>query len=112
MVGHPLATRNTLVTALAACSDGGLKARARRFLMGLSGDELQFIAEFLGACIVESSHDLSRAAQTVEVHQWRMARASLRRSDHEHKMILLREFLFRTGRQIPVSAGVGPAEAA
>jgi hypothetical protein len=81
-----------------------LRTRARRFLCGLSADELQFIAEFLGACILESSGDFTRAAAAVQAHGARMARASLRRADHEHKMILVREFLWRSGRDLPVSA--------
>ena len=108
MVRHQLHTRNTLVAALAACSERSLKARARRFLMGLSADELQFIAEFLGACILESSDDIGRAACTVHVHQSWMARASARQGDHELKMILLREFLCHSGRQLPLSAEVRP----
>ena len=40
--------RNALVTALTSCADRPTKNKARRFLSGLSFDELQFIAEFLG----------------------------------------------------------------
>ena len=47
--------RNALVDALTSCADRPLMPKARRFLGGLSFDELQFIAEFLGACIVEST---------------------------------------------------------
>ena len=111
MVRHRFATRNTLITALIACADEILRPRLRRFLQGLSNDELQFLAEFLGSCILESSEDPARAAPEVHVHQSRMARASMRRSDHEHKVILLREFLCRAGRRFPLAA-LGPAEAA
>ena len=45
--------RKVLVGALASCADTPSRANARRFLRGLSSDELQFIAEFLGACILE-----------------------------------------------------------
>jgi hypothetical protein len=91
MVHHRLVTRNTLVAALVACSDDTVKTRARRFLLGLSCDELQFIAEFLGSCILESSEDIARAADAVHSHQARMAR-------HEDKIPILREFLGRCGR--------------
>jgi hypothetical protein len=112
MVRHRFVTRNPLITALLACADEPLRARSRRFLQGLSFDELQFLAGFLGACILESSEDIVRAAHGVHLYESRMARASLRRSDHEHKMILLREFLSRSGREFHHSAGLGPAEAA
>jgi hypothetical protein len=97
MVPHPFVTRNNLVTALVACAGGNVRSRARRFLLGLSADELQFLAEFLGSCILESSDDSNRAAQMVQLYQARFARETCRRSDHEHKMILLREYLDRTG---------------
>ena len=47
--------RSVLVTALAARADSSLRVQARQFLRGLSSDELQFIAGFLGACILESA---------------------------------------------------------
>jgi len=49
--------QKTLVAALVSCADRPLKPKARRFLTGLSFDELQFIAEFLGACILESTEE-------------------------------------------------------
>jgi hypothetical protein len=112
MVRHRLATRNSLIAALLVCAEDAFQPRSRRFLQGLSSDELQYLAEFLGACILESSEDLSVSAPNVQLHQSRMARASLRRSDHEHKMILLREFLRFSGRELRLSANIGPAEAA
>jgi hypothetical protein len=89
MVHHRLVTRNTLIAALVACSDETVKTRARRFLMGLSCDELQFIAEFLGACILESSGDTISAADAVHAYQSRMA--------SDDKIPILREFLGRCG---------------
>lgn len=93
MVRH----RKTLVEALIACT-GGDRLRARRFLLGLSSDELQFIAEFFGSCILECSEDPSRVTGAVQAHH---AAAPDRRSDHEHKIILLREFLYVSGRPSP-----------
>jgi hypothetical protein len=92
MVRH----RKTLVAALSACADGVERPRARRFLLGLSADELQFIAEFFGACILECSEDLSRVTSAVQALH---TMESPYRSDRENKMILLREFLCRSGRQ-------------
>ena len=92
MVHHRLVTRNTLIAALVACSDETVKTRARRFLLGLSCDELQFIAEFLGACILESSYDTAHAADAVHAYQSRMAR-------HDDKIPILQEFLGRCGQR-------------
>ena len=109
MVHHRLVTRNTLVAALVACSDRTVKARARRFLLGLSCDELQFIAEFLGSCILESSlqssQDISRAAEAVHAHQSLMALVSSC-SGQDDKILILREFLGRCGRRPPVLSRV------
>jgi hypothetical protein len=82
-----VAQRQDLVTALVACTDVPFRARARRFARGLSADELQFIAEYLGACILESSASACKLA------------ARLPAADRDHKMILLLEYLSRTGNQ-------------
>ena len=94
--------RNTLVTALVSCTDRPLKPKARRFLMGLSSDELQFIAEFLGACILEPTEEdrCSRSELAERITQFQRGR--LRCSpgcseDQGHKMILLLEYLCRSG---------------
>ena len=92
MVRHRFVTRNNLILALVAFADETMKARARRFLLGLSCDELQFIAEFLGACILESSEDTARAADVLHSYQSPTTR-------HEDKIPILREFLGRCGRR-------------
>ena len=98
--------RTTLVAALSSCADDRLKHRARRFLQGLSSDELQYIAEYLGSCILESndSGGCSRAQLAAEVAAFQCARQerAARRAageDQDHKMILLLEYLCRTGVQ-------------
>ena len=78
--------RSALVTALLACSDSSLKIKARRFLQGLSSDELQFIAEYLGACILESTRPCEGSAGYCP-----------ETPDQDHKMILLLEYLRRSG---------------
>jgi hypothetical protein len=78
--------RSALVTALLACSDSSLKTKARRFLQGLSSDELQFIAEYLGACILESTGPRQGSAGYCP-----------ETPDRDHKMILLVEYLRRSG---------------
>jgi hypothetical protein len=66
-------------------------------LQGLSSDELQFIAEYLGSCILESSGagSGSRAELALRVAQYQAARAPSLTADQDHKMILLLEFLCR-----------------
>ena len=81
--------RSTLVAALVACADSPWKAKARRFLGGLSSDELQYIAGFLGGCILESdgagpgTYDCGCS------------------EDRALKMILVQEYLCRAGVRGP-----------
>ena len=94
--------RETLVTALVSCANSSLKSRSRRFLAGLSRDELQFIAEFLGCCVLESARRsvCSRAQLAEAVSDFQSARRGLRgrcSEDQEHKMILLLEYLCCSG---------------
>ena len=94
--------RNSLVAALAACADQPLKSNARRFLTGLSSDELQFIAEFLGSCVLESQVRCARnraelAERIARFQQARADRARMRSADQELKMIVLLEYLCRAG---------------
>ncbi len=97
--------RTTLVTALSECVEERRRRLARRFLQGLSADELQYIAEFLGSCILESSSPpASSRCQVAEgithFERCRGARpsaASGPADDQDHKMILLLEYLCRSG---------------
>jgi hypothetical protein len=84
--------RSALVTALMACSDRSLKTDARRFLEGLSSDELQFIAAYLGARILESAECRRGSGQSSELPYCQMT------PDRDHKMILLLEYLRRSGQ--------------
>jgi hypothetical protein len=89
--------RADLISAISACAEARLRRRSRRFLQGLSTDELQYIAEFLGARILECAE---RAANRPELAD-RIARfererpAALASRDRDHKMILLLEYLCR-----------------
>ncbi len=88
--------RSTIEAALTACAEDSLKGRVRRFLTGLSSDELYFIADFLGACIVESGElEFKKVHVTVRLAQFQANR--VRRSDQEHKMLVLLEYLCRSG---------------
>lgn len=104
--------RSTLVAALVCCADAPFRSKVRNFLGGLSSDELQFIAEFLGACILEPNRrcECSRAELARRIAEFQQARlaGSPSSPDQEHKMILLLEFLCRGSvRQffLPVRAG-------
>lgn len=100
--------RNALVAALTSCADSPFRDKARRFLSGLSSDELQFIAEFLGACVLESGRKrcCSRAQLAEKIAEFQRARASAAgwSEDQEHKMILLLEYLCRDGRQFTLAS--------
>jgi hypothetical protein len=102
--------RSVLVAALASCTDDHLKSEARRFLGGLSRDELQFIAEYLGASILESDELCSGSRRELANHiaefqRSRYGTTTGSNPDHDHKTILLLEFLCRSGlRKPPVTA--------
>jgi hypothetical protein len=69
---------------------------------GLSADELQFIAGFLGACLLDSSGApcSSRAQWAERIAQYQQACAGCPQcgsEDREHKMIVLLEYLCRSG---------------
>jgi hypothetical protein len=96
--------RNSLVAALISCADSLHRVQARRFVQGLSSDELQFIAGFLGACVLDSIGQgcLSRAqwAERITCYQQTVARhrqPDREGCDREHKTILLLEYLGRSG---------------
>jgi hypothetical protein len=91
--------RSALVAALVSCADSPHKSRARRFVQGLSADELQFIAEFLGACVLDSPGKTcaSRAQWAERITRYQQSLDESRSADREHKMILLLEYLCRAG---------------
>ena len=92
--------RSALVAALVASTESSLESRVRQFLCGLSCDELQFIASFLGACILESTGKTDGGGyMSGEVAEFqRRAGAPVRGSeDRDLKMILLMEYLCRSG---------------
>jgi hypothetical protein len=93
--------RTALVTALAACAECNSRPGLLRFLAGLSWDELQYIAEFLGAAILDSAGfgAGSREQLAGSVAAFERSRTAGRRlcpavaRDHEHKMLVLLEYL-------------------
>ena len=80
--------RRTLVSALVSCANQDGRTRVRRFLAGLSADELEFLAGFQGARILE------RCAGPSQPHDYA---ACATPGDLDHKMLVLREYLVRCG---------------
>jgi hypothetical protein len=93
-----------MVAALASCADESVKPALRRFLAGLSSDELQFIAGFLGGCILECEGWSSRsqellAARMTQYQCMSVGRSRCQWEDRDHKMILLMEYLCHGGME-------------
>jgi len=92
--------RTALISAITACTEQRFRKKARNFLQGLSRDELQYIAEFLGACVLESEgrSALSRRELADDIAQFEQVRCAPPDSprDREHLMILLLEYLCRS----------------
>jgi len=103
--------KSILVKSLCAVVSDRQRRKVRQFLLGLSTDELQYIAEFLGSCIIESEEpyrwtraQLSHGIQRFDQSQKNSV------SDRQHKMILLNEFLSRCdigSAPMPTRAGLG-----
>lgn len=96
--------RRTLVAALASCADESVKPVLRRFLAGLSSDELQFIAGFLGGHILECEGWSSRskellAARMTQYQYTSVSRSQYQCEDRDHKMILVMEYLCHGGME-------------
>jgi hypothetical protein len=64
--------------------------KARKFLQGLSSDELQFIAEYLGTCILEAAEPTHGSHSLLDY--------GFKTADEDHKLILLLEYLRRSGQ--------------
>ena len=111
--------KSALVRALSVCVEDLQRREIRRFLQGLATDELQYIAEFLGSCILESGGrcHCSRTQLAEAIKQFdRTRRGSITAArsrqdqdqDQEHKMILLLEYLCRSGwTQYTLAVGAG-----
>lgn len=96
-----------LVEALACMTNFDRRETARRFLEGLSTDELQYIAAFLGARLLDPALGISEAsrdclARLIAQYEWNRRPYRMAKSDDEsnaahpdvaHKMILLLEYL-------------------
>jgi hypothetical protein len=89
--------KTALISGIADCVEARLRKRALRFLQGLSADELQYIAEFLGACMLEPAPPavLSRRQLSDGIACFDRNRGTVRRRDRQHKMVILLECLWR-----------------
>jgi hypothetical protein len=105
--------RATLVKALLTVAVNDRRRRARRFLLGLSTDEMRYIASYLGACAIESAlqpRSVPRCQLAREIQEYECCRASWQGQfsrDVEHKMIVLLEYLSscECGAAVRVAAG-------
>ena len=72
------------------------RRKARAFLEGLSTDELQYISEFMGMCILEGDGpcNWSRIRLGEAIEQFDRTRRGTP-ADRAHKMILLFEYICR-----------------
>src|SRR4030088_2212396 len=98
--------KNILVRSLCSMVPREQSRKARQFLVGLSTDELQYIAEFFGACVVESEkpYQWTRAQLSLNIQRFDRCQKSSA-ADRQHKMILLLEFLCRCNMgSAPVAA--------
>jgi len=92
--------RPALISAIAACAEHRSQRKARKFLQGLSTDELQYIAEFLGAYVLESGQPgFSRRELADHIARFEQVRCAPPkcRADQDHKMILLLEYMCSSG---------------
>ena len=90
--------RASLVKALSAVALTDRRRKARRFLEGLSTNELRYIASYLGACVLESGLHADPESRSQVL--WQIAQHECSRTDGcacagsaEHQMILLVEYL-------------------
>ena len=85
------------------------RRKARAFLQGLSTDELQYITEFMGMCILEgdSPCNWSRIRLAEAIEQFDRTRRGTP-SDRAHKMILLFEYICRS-TSVPAAVAVRAA---
>jgi hypothetical protein len=98
--------KTVLVSSLCSMIPIERRRKARQFLLGLSTDELQYIAEFLGACILDCEKPAywTRSQLSQGIQRFDQGRHCLP-ADRQHKMILLLEFLSRcSGASTPLPA--------
>ncbi len=93
--------RRTLVAALVSCAGEDTRTGLRKFLAGLSADELQFLAGFQGARILEQGAEAPTGPSGDPSCPVEYGTAGPCAADLDHKMIVLREYLCRCGSHLP-----------
>ena len=88
--------KTALVQSLCSMTALAQRRKTRQFLLGLSTDELQYIAEFHGCCILESETPSKWTREQLSKRIERFDQSRQTGSDRAHKMILLLEFLCRS----------------
>ncbi len=86
--------RDSLLAALTACAEMPLRPKARRFLSGLSFDELEFIAGFFGGWILEANVSCEAPPASRKATGFG---TGLPAADLAHKLILVNEYLCHAG---------------
>jgi hypothetical protein len=86
--------RSALVAALVAYAARKARSQLRRFLAGLSADELEFLAGFQGARILEGCSGAIPGGPSHPA-DYIAREAGGRGPDLDHKIIVLREYLAR-----------------
>jgi hypothetical protein len=103
---HLRRERASLVNAISSMSTSGHREAARRFLEGLSADELQYIAAYFGARLLEprpNGTEQSRNEVAHQIERYEGKRKTPQRSNGSkvppesntvsHRMIVLLEYL-------------------
>ena len=117
--------RATLVNALSTVAVLERRRKIRRFLEGLSSEELRYIAGYLGACLIESTlpyRSVPRAQIACQILRyegypvcddevrWNTPQPQEpRASNLEHRMILLLEYLHSCQCAVAVKVAAGSA---
>ena len=105
----------TLVNAVSSLSTASRREAARRFLEGLSGDELEYIAAYFGARLIESrpiSPALTRDEIALCIQRYdRVAGPPSSAARSTHRMMILLEYLSmnRASQRATVLAPAGAA---
>ncbi len=115
--------QSNLVDAISSMSTAGREQAARRFLEGLSTDELRYIAAYLGTRVVDPglpppSQDRNQIAQSIERYEGAKkgpkpkpagSDTCCNGSNVAHRMMVLLEYLsvcsLDTPTTLPVQAG-------
>ena len=107
-----VASRSSLVCALLRSADPPTRFLVRSFLQGLSLDELKCLAEFQGACLLESLVNTPSPYRVLpEFFDSAFSERWPSPEDRAHKTFIVLEWLDHTQRK-PMTMSVGAARTA